>query len=112
MDMIMMFYQRSDEIILYIILLDIFICIICRKQTDIDEDMARRISASKPALAVPNFAGPKLHHYRSIAVDFCAQMAIFKQTIVWTIEKCQGKEGKNLRKILCRDAKSVISAYK
>ncbi len=79
-------------------------------RANIDEDTARRVLALNCAVAALNFAGPKLHQYRSAAVDFCASMEINNPTIVCAIEKCGGKERENLRELLWRDAKSVISA--
>ncbi len=37
---------------------------------DIDKDMAWQVSASKPAIPESNFAGPKIHQYWSVAVNF------------------------------------------
>jgi hypothetical protein len=63
MGMIMMSYQHSDKILLHIILLDTFICIIYKKQSDINEARVWQVLASKPAVIVLNFAGLKLYQY-------------------------------------------------
>jgi hypothetical protein len=62
---------------------------------NIDEDMARRVLASKPAVVASSFAGPKPHQYRSVVVDFCAKTDIVMLTMIGTIDECRGKEGEN-----------------
>jgi hypothetical protein len=34
--------------------------------------MAWQVLASKLVVAASNFAGPNLHQYQSVAIDFCA----------------------------------------
>ncbi len=62
---------------------------------DIDRVMARRVLASKPAVEDSSFAGPKLHQYWSVVVDFCAKTEIVMSTMIGTIDKCRGNEGEN-----------------
>jgi hypothetical protein len=41
-------------------------------RADIDEEMAQQALALKLVVAASNFAGPNLHQYQSVAIDFCA----------------------------------------
>ena len=70
--------------------------------SDIDEDTVQRVLASNFATAITNFAGPNLHQYRSVAVDFCAEMEIMMSAIYCAIEKGRGKEENNRHMLLWR----------
>ena len=63
------------------------------------------------AITASNFAGPKLHQYWSVAVNFCLKMQIIMLTNGYAIENHQEELDENRRALLWHGARSAIAAH-
>ena len=85
--------------------------IIYQQRSDIEDVRAQRVLALKLAIAPLNFAGPILHQYLSVAVDFCIKIRVMILVNGCAIKMCLKKVRQNCQVILWHETISVMSTH-